>query len=235
MTTHQEPAQRSASSRATANGTPASPRTASRRERPPRLPRRYGQWASALVFISVTVLTAGWLWQSKSDRVEVLAVREAVPVGTVIDRGDLETLQVAGLGEAIRVSDLDTVVGTTAAVGLVAGQVLSPDMLTTKPVPGPGQRVLGVEVGATRAPGGLLPGDIVSVVAVPPSGDVGKASELESPRTLASQAKVKSVRVVEGSGTRLTLVVPKALAGRVAAFGAAGRVAVIQAPLGGDR
>jgi hypothetical protein len=199
------------------------------------MPRRYGQRAAAVLFVLVTVLLAGWLWQHRSDRVEVLAVREAVPAGSVVDRGDLTTLQVAGVSGAFGVGDVDSVVGKTATVGLVAGEVLTPDMVTATAVPGPGQRVVGVEVDATRTPSGLSPGDVVSVVAVPPSGDAGTRGELEAPRTLAASATVRSVTVVEGSGTRLTLVVPQALAGRLAAFGAAGRVAVIQAPAGGDR
>ena len=187
------------------------------------------------MFVLVTMLAAGWLWQARSDRVEVLAVRDAVPAGTVIGPDDLKTVQVAGVAGAVPVSELDRLVGSTAAVGLVPGQVLNLHMVTTAPVPGPGQRVLGLEVDATRTPGGLMPGDVVSLVAVPPSGDAGTVAELRSPRTLAPLVTVRSVAVVEGSGTRLTLVVPQRLATRVAAFGATGRVAVIQAPLGGDR
>ena len=199
------------------------------------MPARYGQWAAAVLFVLVTVLAAGWLWQHRSDRIEVLAVREAVPPGAVIDRSDLTSLRVGGLTEAIPVGEVDTVVGQTAAVGLVSGQVLTSPMVAAQPVPGPGQRVLGVEVDATRTPSGLMPGDVVSVVAVPPSGDAGAPRELEAPRILARSATVQSVTVVEGSGTRLSLVVPQPLAGRLAAFGAAGRVAVIQAPVGSDR
>ena len=48
------------------------------------------------------------------------------------------------------------------------GQVLTPEMLTPDPLPGPGERVVGVQLDGTRAPGGLVPGDRVSVLAVPP-------------------------------------------------------------------
>ena len=107
------------------------------------VPRRYGQWAAAVLFVLVMALAAGWLWNQKNDRREVLAVAGSVPAGTVIDRGDLRVEKVAGVDHTIGVGGVDDVVGSTAVVGLVPGQVLSRDMLTTEPVPGPGERVVG--------------------------------------------------------------------------------------------
>ena len=186
------------------------------------------------MFLLVTVLIAGWLWQQKSDLEEVWAVSVAVPAGSVIEREDLATLQVAGV-DAIPVSELDRIVGSTAAVGLVPGQVLNHDMLSADPIPGPGERVVGVELDATRVPGGLAPGDVVTILAVPPTGDPSMPDELESPRTLAEEATVLSAVKIEGAGTQLTLVVSEEQANLVAAFGAAGRVALVQSPTGGDR
>jgi hypothetical protein len=120
-------------------------------------------------------------------------------------------------------------------VGLVAGQVLTPDMLTTTALPASGQRVVGMQLDSTRAPTGLVPGDLVEVLAVPPSGNPGTADQLDEPDVLAGSATVASADVIQGAGTRLTIVVPADVADRVAAYVAAGRVALIQAPLGGDR
>lgn len=195
-----------------------------------RVPRRYGQWAATVLFVLVTALAAGWLWQQKSSRQEVLAAANEVAAGTVIDRGDVTVVEVAGVQDTLSVADLDAVVGSTATVGLVPGQVLSTAMLTRVPVPGPGQRVVGVELDATRTPGGLTPGDVVVILAVPPAGDPSTSRELESPSVLAREVDVLSAVRVEGAGTRLTLLVAEQQANRVAAFGAAGRVAVVQAP-----
>jgi len=183
-----------------------------------------------VLFVLVTVLAAGWLWQQKSDRQEVLALEVAVPAGTVIERGDLKVVEVAGVEDTVGVAEVDAVVGSTAAVGLIPGQVLNRQMVTSDPIPGSGERVVGVELDATRVPGGLAPGDVVSVLAVPPSGDASTTQELKSPSVLADQVTVLSAVRVEGVGTRLTLVVGQEQANRVAAFGAAGRVAVLQAP-----
>lgn len=234
MTTHPDPGDRRATA-APSSGDTTRPASSRRPRDLPRVPRRYGQWAATVLFVLVTVLVAGWLWQQKSDRQEVFAVGVAVPAGSVIERDDLLVLEVAGVDEAIGIGDVESVVGSTAAVGLVPGQVLNREMLTSDPIPGPGELVVGVELDATRAPGGLVPGDVVTVLAVPPAGDASTPEELESPMVLADQVRVLSAVRVEGAGTRITLVVPEGQASRVAGFGAAGRVAVLQAPAGGDR
>lgn len=200
----------------------------------PRVPRRYGQWAGAVLFVVMAVLLAGWFWQQKSDREEVLAVAHPVPAGTVIAADDLKVAAVAGVTSTISSDDAASVIGSTAAVGLVEGQILTPDMVTSKPLPGPGERMVGLQLDATRAPTGLRPGDVVLVLAVPPAGDPSSPAELDDPTVLAPQATVASAEVIEGAGTRLALVVPDSVAERVTAYVAAGRVALVQAPIGGD-
>lgn len=200
----------------------------------PRVPRRYGQWAGAVLFVLMAVVLAGWFWQQNSDRHEVLAVAHPVPAGTVITPDDLKVVAVAGVTSTISSENAASVVGSTAAVGLVEGQILTRDMVTSKPLPGPGERVVGLQLDATRAPTGLLPGDVVVVLAVPPSGDPSSPEELDHPTVLAPRATVLSAEVVEGAGTRLALVVPDSVAERVTAYVAAGRVALVQAPVGGD-
>jgi hypothetical protein len=200
----------------------------------PRVPRRYGQWAGAVLLVVMAVLLAGWFWQQKNDREEVLAVARPVVAGTVIEADDLKVVSVAGVTSTIRSGDAASVVGSTAAVGLVEGQILTPDMVTSKPLPGPGERVVGLQLDATRAPTGLLAGDVVVVLAVPPAGDPSSPAELDDPTVLAPKATVASAELVEGTGTRLALAVPESVAERVTAYVAAGRVALVQAPIGGD-
>ena len=127
-----------------------------------------------------------------------------------------------------------SVIGSTAAVGLVDGQILTRDMVTSDPLPGPGERVVGLQLDATRAPSGLIPGDVVVVLAVPPAGDPSTPSNSTTRPSWHRTRTVASAEVVEGAGTRLTLLVPEAVAERVTAYVAAGRVALVQAPIGGD-
>ena len=201
----------------------------------PTRSRRVGQWAAAVLFVLVSMLLAAWVWQQQGDRVEVLVLGEQVPAGHVIERSDLATASVAGVNGAIPIEDVDDVVGSRAAVGLVPGQVLTDELLTTQPVPDEGQRIVGVDLDTSRAPLGLGAGDVVTVLAVPPSGDASDPEILESPTVLSGAAEVFLVDRAEGGGTRLSLVVPDADANRVAAFGAAGRIAVVQAPVGTER
>jgi hypothetical protein len=214
---------------------PTPPRSTSLGHDLPRVPRRYGQWVGAVLFVVMAVVLAGWFWQQKSDRQEVLVVAHPVPAGAVVTADDLKVVEVAGVDAAIRSSDSESVIGSTAAVGLVESQILTPDMITSDPVPGPGQRVIGLQLDPTRAPAGLSPGDAVVVLAVPPSGDPSTPDELDDPTVLAPQATVASTTVIEGAGTRITLLLPEAVAERVTAYVAAGRVALVQAPMGGDR
>jgi hypothetical protein len=200
----------------------------------PRVPRRYGQWAAAVLFVVMAVLLAGWFWQQTSDRQAVIAIAAPVPAGAVITGDDLEVIEVSGVKGAIPSTDSDTVIGSTAAVGLVDGQILMREMVTHDPLPGPAERVVGLQLDATRAPAGLMPGDAVVVLAVPPSGDPSTSDELDDPTVLAPKATVASATAIEGAGTRLTLLVPEPVAERVTAYVAAGRVALIQAPIGGD-
>ena len=200
----------------------------------PRVPRRYGQWAGAVLFIVMAVLLAGWFWQQRSDRQPVLVIAAPVAAGEVISAADLDIVEVSGVKGAIPSEDSASVIGSTAAVGLVEGQVLTQQMVTANPIPGPGQRVVGLQLDATRAPSGLVPGDIVMVVAVPPAGDPSTPDELDAPTVLANKATIAMAEHIEGAGTRLKLLVPDAVAERITAYVAAGRVALIQAPIGGD-
>src|SRR3954454_7210141 len=199
-----------------------------------RVPRRYGQWAGAVLFVVMAVLLAGWFWQQKSDQRAVLVIGEPVPAGSVITTKDLKITEVSGVKGAIPSDDSDTVIGSTATVGLVDGQILTRDMVTADPLPGRGERVVGLQLDATRAPAGLAPGNVVVVIAVPPDGDPSTPGDLDDPTVLAPSATVASAAAIEGAGIRLTLVVPEPVAERVTAYVAAGRVALLQAPVGGD-
>jgi hypothetical protein len=200
----------------------------------PRVPRRYGQWAGAAFFIVLCVLLAGWFWQQQRGLEPVLVMGHAVSVGSRVTADDLKAVEVSGVTGAISSHDSSQVVGRTAAVGLVKGQILTTGMVTDDPVPGAGERVVGMELDATHAPAGLQPGDLVEVLAVPVAGNSGGSEDLGDPTVLAATATVLSASAVEGAGTRMTLLVPAAVAEEVAAYVSAGRVALIEAPIGGD-
>jgi hypothetical protein len=171
------------------------------------------------------------LFESQGDRVEVLVVTGAVPAGQVVDQSDLRPVEVAGVPGAVPARDIGSVVGKRAAAGLVDGQVLTEGALTAEQVPGTGERLVALLLTSGRVPGGLSPGDVVDVLAVPGEGAEGSSQELQGPKVLAESARVDSVGKTPEGARVVTVVVDEGLADPLAAYSAAGRVTIVQAPI----
>jgi Flp pilus assembly protein CpaB len=196
----------------------------------PTRARRPGLIAAAVLLIVGFALTGGLLVSNAAGKTEVLVAAGPVPAGHVVTAGDLRAVSVAGGVRAIPAADLSTVVGRTAAVALVGGQLLNRDMLTEAAVPGAGQAMVGLALGPGRLPAdGLAPGDRVQAIAVPNAAAAG--ASLDAPRVLAI-GEVFAVRADAASGgdTLITLLVPTDAAGRLAAHGASDQVSLIKVP-----
>lgn len=196
-----------------------------------RAPRRLGQWAASILFVVIVVIGLLALFQSQSDRVEVLAVTGAVPAGQIIESGDVRVVKVAGVTGAIPATDIDSVVGKRAAAGLVEGQVLTDAALTDEQVPGDDERLVAIDLPNGRVPGGLAAGDMVSVLVVPVEGAEGLSEQLQTPTVLSQAARVQSVGDTPEGGRVVTVLVDDGEAEQVAAYSAAGQVTILQAPL----
>jgi len=206
---------------------------------PSRIPlptrqRRPGLIALAVLLIVGFALAGALLVSRVAAKTEVLVAARPVPAGHVITRDDLGTASAAGSLRAIAVSDVATVVGQTAAVALVPGQLLNRDMLTAVPVPAPGEAMIGLSLEPGQLPAdGLGPGDRVQVVAIPSGRDPAAAAALASdPRVLAEAAEVYAARpdAANGGNTLVTLVVPADAGPRLAVYGAAGRAGLVKVP-----
>jgi SAF domain-containing protein len=185
---------------------------------------------AALLVVALGLGVAAWGLQV-GDKSSVLALGQPVSKGQVVERGDLVSKSVAGVGEAIPVEDIDTVVGQTAAVDLVAGQILTPAMVAADPVPGEGQSVVGLALDPTRVPSaGLEPGDQVDVIAVPAGEDAQGNADAEAPEVLAEAAEVYAVGGEGAAGGQLllTVVVDAEEAAKIAAYSTQNRVAVVE-------
>ena len=192
---------------------------------------------AALLVLGLGLAVAAWGLQV-GDKASVLAVGEPVAKGQVIQREELVSTSVAGVSGAIPVGEIDTVLGKSAAVDLVAGQILTGEMTATDPVPGAGESVVGLALDPTRVPSvGLAPGDQVDVIAVP-AGDTGQAdpADTDAPETLAEGAELLAVRgeATAGGQLLLTLVVDAEDAARLAAYSTQNRVAVVETAPAGD-
>jgi hypothetical protein len=195
-------------------------------------PRRKGLLGLAGLLVVGSGLAGAVLFDRASGTVEVLAVRDGVARGHILSEGDLVARNVAGIGGVYTVDEAGSVIGSTAVVDLVPGQVLTGAMLTTAPVPAAGDAVVGLDLDPSGVPAaGLNAGDLVSVIAVP--GGENAATDdaaLDAPRVLAERARVYEVAgsATEGGGVSVTVVVAESAAARVAAYSTAGRVAVVE-------
>lgn len=191
--------------------------------------------AGVLVMGSGLGVAAWGLYAGQKE--SVIEVGAHIAKGHVIGREELVSESVAGVHGAIPVAQIDSVVGKTAAVDLVPGQVLTASMFTSVMIPGPGHSTVGLALDPTRVPSaGLDTGDVVDVVAVP-DADTAKsdATTLDSPTVLARGAEVYGVRGAATSGGTMlvTLVVAADDADRVAAYSTQNRVALVEtAPVG---
>lgn len=197
-----------------------------------RAPRRLGQWAATVLFIVLVVVGLVALFQSQTDRAEVLVVRQPVAAGQIIQANDVEPAEVGGVSNAILASDVESVIGQRAAAGLVEGQVLTESALSQALVPAAGERLVAIRLEVGRVPGRLAPGDLVDILVVPPTGDPGTSEQLDTPFKLAQSARVDSMGETPDSAVVVTVLVKEGEASAIAAHSAAGQVTVVQAPAG---
>lgn len=226
----------------TANGRPAAPtRAASRGARslgmrrwPGATPSRSrGLITLAALLVVGFGLATGLLVARAGDKAAVLVLVDGVAEGQRIERSDVSTQPVAGVADTIAADRVGEVVGSTAAVDLVPGQVLTSAMLTAAAVPGAGESLVGLSLDPSRAPtAGLDVGDAVRVIAVPAGQDGGPPVDLdlETPVALAEPATVFGISgsATEGGVLLVTVLVDAADADRLAAYSTSGRVALVE-------
>ena len=197
-----------------------------KRERP-----RRGLIATGVVVVLVCVLAAALVYQREGGKVSVIKVAKAVPVGHKIEPGDLTTAQMASSDiPAFAGSHMDQVYGKVAAVGLVPGEVLNAAMVTDKPATPPGYVVAGVSLKAGQLPaGGVSAGDQVMVILLPAQS--AGASSGGTATVLENSARVTdSASTPDGTGSVVSLLIPKTDAAQLAQANNAGLVSLSQVP-----
>ncbi len=191
-------------------------------------PRRTGLMSAAALLIIGCGLSFALLLAQAGHKTEVLAIGHPVAKGHAVERNDLVTRQVAGVQGVIPIDQVSQIVGKTASVDLVEGQILTPAMVTADPVPGKGRALVGLALDPTQVPtDGLKSGDQIRVIAVPSDNSGG--GTLDAPPVLSDDATVYSVGgdTVEGGSIAVTVIVDDADAGKIAAYSANKLVAVV--------
>lgn len=194
---------------------------------PPKLRRRPLMVLAGVVLVATGALVTVWAWLATTDTSEVVAVRETVMRGEVIDQQDLMTVQV-GTDPALRTvpgTDLQRLVGQRAARDMAAGSLLTPEAVTDQVVPAEGRSVVGLALSPALMPGEPLQvGDTVRVV--------GTAGGQGDPGTVGDEvtfpAEVVGVAAATQTGqTVVSVHVQAEQAPTVASWAASGRVALV--------
>ncbi|MFD1325830.1 SAF domain-containing protein [Micromonospora sonneratiae] len=191
------------------------------------------------LLVIVCVLVYAYGAAQLGDRVQVLAVARPVAAGQAITAADLKQVSAArdpGL-RLVPASQAVEVVGRTAVVPLVAGTLLTPELLGDAVFPPDGQVTASVAVKPGQYPQGLAAGARVSVYVSATARDGGQPAPAAS-SAATGPARLSAVVLgvdLAGNGegsTVVTLLLAAADAPQLAAAPSGGVVLMQTSPVG---
>jgi hypothetical protein len=193
---------------------------------PPKLRRRPALVAAAVAAICLGALLGAWAWTTTTNTVEVLAARDTIPRGSVIDAEDLERVRITAdpALKPLPAQSYDEIVGQRAALDVAAGSLLTEESTTPDVLPPEGMSVVGVALTPAQAPGvPVQSGDKVRIVVTP-----GEGADAPAGSPSFSEAEIVGSRFDGVSGLFIIdLLVPHADANVLAARVATGNVALV--------
>ncbi|GIM65272.1 membrane protein [Planomonospora venezuelensis] len=193
---------------------------------PPKLRRRPGLVVAAVVVTALGCLLGAWAWSATTNTQEVLAARDTIHRGEVIEAEDVQRIRISAdpALSPLPASAFDDVVGQRAALDIAAGGLLTSESTSDEPLPPQGQSIVGISLTPAQVPGmPLHGGDKVRIIVTP--GDNGEAPASSPQFTVA---EVVDTYLDETTGnTVVNVLVPHADAGLLAARAATGHVALV--------
>ena len=136
--------------------------------------RRLPELVLGVFLVAGCALGAVLLAASGRERTPVLALSHDVSRGAVLSTGDLETVYVGSDSSIayLRSGDDEQVVGRAALTDLAAGTLVTADQFAPQTdVLSAGDGAMGLVLEASEMPSvGLVPGDLVTVIAQDPAG-----------------------------------------------------------------
>ena len=209
------------------------------RETAVRPRRRRGLWVAGVALVATSGVAAAVLVGRAGNRVEVLAVARAVPVGQMISEADMAVARVAAdpALHPVPVSRRAEIVGRPAAVELRPGTLLTDQEVTDAVIPAAGEQVVGVAARPGQLPArGVQPGNRVLVVPVPGDPIRGGTPTTEDAGPVGEPVPARVVQVGPGDAdgaVTVDLVVGQTVGPRLAALASTGRVALVLQPADG--
>lgn len=205
---------------------PATPETAASITPPPKLRRRPALVVAAVIVTALGCLLGAWAWSATTNTQEVLAARDTIHRGEVIEAEDVQRIRISAdpALSPLPASAFDDVVGQRAALDIAAGGLLTSKSTADEPLPPQGQSIVGISLTPAQVPGMPLHGGHKVRIIVTP-GDNGEAPA-SSPQFTVAQ--VVDTHLDETTGnTVVNVLVPHSDAGLLAARAATGHVALV--------
>lgn len=205
---------------------PAAPETAASITPPPKLRRRPALVVAAVIVTALGCLLGAWAWSATTNTQEVLAARDTIHRGEVIDAEDIQRIRISTdpALSPLPASAFDDVVGQRAALDIAAGGLLTGESTADKPLPPQGQSIVGISLTPAQVPGmPLYGGDKVRIIVTPAAnGDAPTGA----PQFTAAEVVDTAIDETTGN-TVVNVLVPYADASVLAARAATGNVALI--------
>jgi hypothetical protein len=202
---------------------------------PVRARRRPWLVASGALLAAVGALSVVWLVGAAGQRQEVVAVRQEVAYGDVIEAADLGVARVSvdpGI-DVVPAGDRDLLIGQVATTRLVPGMLMAPGMAGPSGEPAAGRVLVPIAVPIERMPaGGLRPGDRILAVDIDAESASGGASPAVSTATAVSATVVRTGPMDVNGVTVVDVTTAAPRGPSLAAAAAAGRIALVVEPSG---
>jgi len=198
-----------------------------------RRDRRPALAALAVLLILFGALGSALIAFRSGDRVAVLVAARDIPVGSVIARDDLTTMQVsADAGSVLEDSYEERFIGTRAISTIPEGTLVNPRMFRAGSVVPAGAELVGVVVDATQRTSAVPEiGDVVKIYYVSNATTTSSSGGLVPGSTVVTAARVLDVGSGGGSDiTNVTVLIKEQMAGDVAAYAASGNLALTVLP-----
>jgi hypothetical protein len=183
---------------------------------------RQRRWSLALLAVLVTLgsaLAFVVLWMNAGGRKPVLALKQDVAAGQVLQAEDLQVVRVSsdpGV-KPVASSERDEVIGRPAATDLLAGTLLTPAAVGSNDGLERGSALIAIPTPINRLPSSDL--DTGDTVVLWRTAEQGPDGEPVGEAAAIGSARVFSVRVDEEDDdeVRVSVTIDESLAGEVAA------------------
>ncbi|MEU0947559.1 SAF domain-containing protein [Streptomyces canus] len=200
--------------------------------------RRPGVIALSLALIAAGGAGVAVLLLQVGNRTEVVTVVRDVQVGQVVTEDDLGKASIAldPSVQAVRGTDMDSVVGKRAAVELKPGSLLAPAQVTKDSLVKAGEQLVPIGLKPEQVPAtALVPGQKVQLVHVPAQGQADTDKTSNTPPETIDGRVVKASDAAPGTGIVVVDVATTADEGpRAAAWVSAGTLRLVLAAPDGN-